>query len=184
MSVRIPPEVKAEAVRMRVEDRAGGPQIKAALGISLPSIYTIIKDHPLSRTEMFSVRPTKVTWTPVEQIKLERLWPVASWAKLHEAFPNRAKTAIQKQASKQGLYRSRRGSNRIKRYVDPIFLTLRDIRETQKIGREELGYKLGMHRVIISRWELGDSKPSWGTFRRWLEALGCKIEVIGPTDGN
>ncbi len=49
----IPPEVKAEAIRLRVEERLSIDEIKAKTGLSVGTLSTLLRDLPLSSEEVF-----------------------------------------------------------------------------------------------------------------------------------
>ena len=167
-------ETKAEARRLRIEENKSTPWIAMTLGISNFSAYSILKD--LGQWE--GRRGGRRAWSAIEERALERLWPMASWAEILAALPLHNRSSITKHASDRGLRRSADTRRRIKKMPDPIFRTLREIRESRGISRNELAERIGMHPTHLSFCELGDNRPRWLLIRAWADALDCDNKIV------
>lgn len=195
---RLDPVLKAECIRLRLEERLSSLEIQDRIApayLSLTTILGIIRPYPLTADEMRErhSRTAKAmlarrrlngdivgghTWTPEEDDAIRKLWPQSSWDKIQEAFPGRSPKAIARRASqlkiKRALYATMLGRSK----VDPVFRELRAIRESRQISREELADKIGIHRQQLTVWEIGTQRPLWLGLRDWLTALDCELKVI------
>lgn len=194
---RLDPLVKAECIRLRLEERLSSLEIQeriAPVYLSLNTILGIVRPYPLTRDEMRARRSRTAkamlarrrlngdiiggeTWTAEEDAALQRLWPQSSWGTIQEAFPGRSEKAISRRASQLGVKRKRYANNQAAR-VDPIFRELRAIRESRQITREEMADKMGVHYAQIRNWELGLQRPLWLGLRDWLVTLECDLKII------
>lgn len=191
------PEKKREIVRLRVEDRLSSIEIAARMNSNTTTVCALVKPYPLSADEI-RARKARTTvkmrkalidggsyiggsdWSPAENARLAKLWPLRTRERLCAEFHPRSWEAISRQASKLGIRRSRTANRTTKKKqeVDPFFQALRDIREARGITRDELADRAGFHRIHFARVELGTSKPSWFVVRAWLDALSFDIQPI------
>lgn len=178
MPRHVDPALKAEALRMRIDERASGPEIKAKTGLSFSTIYSVIGKHPLTREQMNTYARRRCAWTPAENALLERLWPYAARDVIEAALPTRNWEAIGKRAADRKILRTRQSRSKRADTVDPFFLELREIRESRRIHRKQLADKIGHHYIQIAKWELGETVPRWLALRDWLAGLNVKIKVI------
>lgn len=64
--------------------------------------------------------------------------------------------------------------------VDPIARQMRVARERRGWSLEKAGEELGMPAVVIGSYERGDRHPPLENLRRWVEAMGYRLQVVGP----
>lgn len=176
----VPPSVKTEILRLRVEQRLSGPEIKKVVGnVSYPTIYAIVNVSPLTEEEEGRWRrSSRRAWGKDEVRILERMYPIADKADIEAALPRRRWPSIVKRANTLNISRTRLATNKKRRWVDPLFIQMRAIRDGQRIIRQELADKIGVHPQMIAHYELGQTIPSWRAFRNWMEALGCDLKII------
>lgn len=165
-------EMKDGMIRMRIEERASITKIAARFGVSAAGVWPIVKDcGPKLRPSV-----TTISWTPEETRRLNRMWPTVSKAEIAQAFPNRTIAAIGRKAATLGIRRERTNSA-AKNRAHPLFMELWRIRKQSGLTRKHLADILGYHHVMIARWELGESVPSWGALAAWADALGCDLHA-------
>lgn len=170
---------KEEIVRLRIEEKLTAPQIAKKVGVSNQTAYLYTQEHPLSVEDMHARRLRTVrAWSAAEIRTLRRVWPTKDRGAIQTALPKRSWQAISRRAVDEGIHRPRIISHKKKRIVDPIFIELRAIREAQNMIREELSERVGIHRQMISHFELGATKPRWDNFRAWVEALDCDVRIV------
>lgn len=171
-------EQKQEAIRLRTEKRLIAPEIAVALSISNWAAYHYTQDYPLSPAERLARRRNAPhCWSKTELRKLRELWPTKDKDAILRALPRRKWPNIVKRASEIGIHRPRIITNKKHRHVDPIFIELRALRQAQRLTREELAEIIGVHRQMVSHYELGTTLPRWANFRAWIEALGYDIKL-------
>lgn len=117
----------------------------------------------------------RVPWFPSEKLILRKLWPAATRAAIIDAIPRHHYTAIGKQANMMGLRRLDKATMK-SRYR--LIRELRAMRLARGISPEVLATVMGAHRVQISKWERGESVPRLATVFDWVEALGCRLEIV------
>lgn len=191
-------EDKAEMVRLRVEERLSSLEIAAIMGSNTTTVCAIVKPFPLTADERRARRAVVAAkmrralaragnyqgghaWTEADDEALRKMWPAKTRKQIEAAFPGRSWVAIGKRAGDKGIRRSRAASNTRKsgkNKPDSFFVTLREIREARGITRDELAEKMGIHRVMLAHYELGEARPGWLRVRDWLDALGYDIRTV------
>lgn len=63
------------------------------------------------------------------------------------------------------------------RWIDPLFVSLRERRMELNVTQETLAKKAGIAASTIKRAERGQMSPMLFTVRVWAQALGLQIEV-------
>lgn len=57
-------------------------------------------------------------------------------------------------------------------------MNLRRIRESRQLSQQKLADISGVHRVMISRYEVESAKPSYDTMLRLANALGTTVDEL------
>jgi transcriptional regulator with XRE-family HTH domain len=194
---RLSPEEKAEIVRLRIEERKSSLEIAKIMRSNTTTICAIIKPFPLTAEEMAPrkavgfktgrqtlARTRRYTggteWSAEEEHALQHFWPSYPKDRVLAALPGRTWATIAKRASDQGLRRSRTASfgSAKRRRIDPIFKSLRLIREMRGILQSELAERIGVTKGSFLNLENGHARPTWLRMRDWLTALQCDIKIL------
>jgi transcriptional regulator with XRE-family HTH domain len=164
--------MRQEMIRLRSDERASVTKIAAQFGVSVAGVYDVVKGLNIR------IRPavSSCAWTKQEKGRLTRMWKTEPMEKIIEALPNRTRAAICRKGADLRLRRERTNSA-AKNSAHPLFLKLRKIREQSGLTRKHLAHIIGIHHIMIARWELGTSIPSWRNIIKWYEALYCDVHV-------
>lgn len=116
----------------------------------------------------------KPAWTGAEDKALRRLFPIATWPELEQAFPRHSVSGIKNRGIALGLRRPPRTKLQ-SRYA--LIRELRSIRHAARMTRPELAELIGTVKTQIERWELGINAPRLPMLFDWAQALGYEVSL-------
>lgn len=197
MAVPIAPEICAEIVRLRVEDRKRRDEICAATGVCATIVQKLIRNHKLTPEEragyfregarkmrLAAIASGKFScgeeWSLEQEQIVRDSYPTATKAALLAALAPRSWQAIQQRASDLGVARVRSTRARPQGEIDPLVGELIQLRIDQKRSVRFIASLIGVKRETLHAWEIGLRNPGLKQIRKWARALGRDLAAVTP----
>lgn len=110
-------------------------------------------------------------WSLAQLDLLRSLWPTAELEEIYAALAPHPPLSIERKAAAMLLRRRR--TDRESRFG--VIADLWKLREKMKMTRAQLADKMGVHKLMLGRWERGDANPSVGWLHAWCTALDVEL---------